>query len=305
MLVVFLQTVDTNGGDSKCMVSSVQISEQNVTSKMDGAEPGNQMSDVAPLSRKYNGLLSESIICRNFGDDCILDDYPTGPLLTAEIRQVCSSPSSPDKKVVLSPEVKFVDLNTNEIALNPEQQNLVKLNRSLQEGGTSFSENNMSYAEEFQVGTNFEAHIKKEVKHNLVGDIELVGCYVHPMPVLSVSLNTRENEIHICVVCGLLADKDTILFIYKVKIIEPRMQSPTFIGYTPIILPTLKDRSGEKVSYYIHVLWAFLLLSIVCSSSMWPASCMLLLYNFGFSFIRLHWTDLVCNSLQMGSLLFY
>lgn len=357
MLVVFLQVVDTSGANTKCMVSSVQISEQSISSKMDGAEAGNQISDVAPLTRKYNGLLSESIIYRNFGDDCILDAYPTvGPLLAAEIHQVSSSASSPDKKVLFSPEVKLegqhYNLNTEKIALNPEgvfcnmapvssqnqefictskyddpyiffypsvlrvescqayidkklveQQNLVKLNRSVQKGGTSFGENNMSNAEEVQAGTNLKAHIKMEVKHDLVGNTELVGCYVHPMPVLSVLLNTREDEIHICVLCGLLVDKDTILFIYKVTIKEPRLQSPTFVGYTPIILPTLKDRSGGEVSYYIHAFREFLLLSIVCSSSMWPASCML--HIFGFSFIRLHWTDLVCNSLQMGSPLFY
>ncbi|XP_019074824.1 uncharacterized protein LOC100268093 isoform X3 [Vitis vinifera] len=240
--------------------------EQSISSKMDGAEAGNQISDVAPLTRKYNGLLSESIIYRNFGDDCILDAYPTvGPLLAAEIHQVSSSASSPDKKVLFSPEVKLegqhYNLNTEKIALNPEescqayidkklveQQNLVKLNRSVQKGGTSFGENNMSNAEEVQAGTNLKAHIKMEVKHDLVGNTELVGCYVHPMPVLSVLLNTREDEIHICVLCGLLVDKDTILFIYKVTIKEPRLQSPTFVGYTPIILPTLKDRSGGEVA---------------------------------------------------------
>ncbi|RVX02616.1 hypothetical protein CK203_016550 [Vitis vinifera] len=258
---------DTSGANTKCMVSSVQISEQSISSKMDGAEAGNQISDVAPLTRKYNGLLSESIIYRNFGDDCILDAYPTvGPLLAAEIHQVSSSASSPDKKVLFSPEVKLegqhYNLNTEKIALNPEvescqayidkklveQQNLVKLNRSVQKGGTSFGENNMSNAEEVQAGTNLKAHIKMEVKHDLVGNTELVGCYVHPMPVLSVLLNTREDEIHICVLCGLLVDKDTILFIYKVTIKEPRLQSPTFVGYTPIILPTLKDRSGGEVA---------------------------------------------------------
>ncbi|KAJ9707739.1 hypothetical protein PVL29_000014 [Vitis rotundifolia] len=257
---------DTSGANTKCMVSSVQISEQSISSKMDGAEAGNQISDVAPLTRKYNGLLSESIIYRNFGDDCILDAYPTvGPLLAAEIHQVSSSASSPDKKVLFSPEVKLegqhYNLNTEEIALNPEescqayidkklveQQNLVKLKRSVQKGGTSFCKNNMSNAEEVQAGTNLKAHIKMELKHDLVGNTELVGCYVHPMPVLSVFLNTREDEIHICVLCGLLVDKDTILFIYKVTIKEPRSQSPTFVGYTPIILPTLKDRSGGEVA---------------------------------------------------------
>lgn len=141
----------------------------------------------------------------------------------------------------------------------------------------------MSNAEEVQAGTNLKAHIKMEVKHDLVGNTELVGCYVHPMPVLSVLLNTREDEIHICVLCGLLVDKDTILFIYKVTIKEPRLQSPTFVGYTPIILPTLKDRSGGEVSYYIHAFREFLLLSIVCSSSMWPASCMLHILGFPLS----------------------
>lgn len=218
---------------------------------MDGAEAGNQNSDVATLTRKYIGLLSESIVYRNYGDDCILDAYHTGPLLTAEIRQVSASASSLDK-VIFGPKMNLegqhYNLNTEGIALNPEQQNLLQLNRSHQKGGGSFSENNMSNTEEFQAGIDLEAHIEMEGLHNLVGNTELVGCYVHPMPVLSVALNTRGDEIHICVLCGILENKDTILFIYKVTIKEPRVQSPAFIGYTPIILPTLKERSDREVS---------------------------------------------------------
>lgn len=334
MLIMFLQSQVTSGASSKFMVTTVQISEQKISCKVDGDEGGNQILDLASLTRKYDGLLSESIIYRNLGDDCILDAYPTvGPLIATEISQV-SSASSPDKKVIFSPEVKLegqpYNSNAADIALYSEgvfcdmapvsspyqeficisrddkpsffffnlsvlhveisqahidkkilePQNLILLNRSFQKGGTSFCENNMSNAEEVRLGTNSKVHIEMVFKNDVVGNTELVGCYVHPMPVLSVLLNTREDEIHICVLCGLSTDKDMILFIYKVRTKEPRAENPTFIGYVTIMLPTLKDRSRGQASYHIHPLRAFLLFFILKyqkEKKLYPISCVLCL----------------------------
>ncbi|XP_077217044.1 DNA binding protein isoform X2 [Tasmannia lanceolata] len=67
--------------------------------------------------------------------------------------------------------------------------------------------------------------------------IELVGCYLHPTPVLSMFLSTMGDDIRICVLCGLLKDKERTLFIYKIPSKESRENSPSFIGYTLIMLP--------------------------------------------------------------------
>ena len=47
---------------------------------------------------------------------------------------------------------------------------------------------------------------------------ELVGCYEHPIPVLSLLLSVREKDVNLCVVCGLIQERERIIFMYKVVI---------------------------------------------------------------------------------------
>lgn len=66
---------------------------------------------------------------------------------------------------------------------------------------------------------------------------ELVGCYEHPIPVLSLRLSVRGKDVHLCVVCGLLQEKERILFMYKVVIGEASCNYSCLLGYTRVILP--------------------------------------------------------------------
>ena len=47
---------------------------------------------------------------------------------------------------------------------------------------------------------------------------ELVGCYEHPIPVLSLLLSVRKIDVNLCVVCGLIQERERIIFMYKVVI---------------------------------------------------------------------------------------
>lgn len=117
---------------------------------------------------------------------------------------------------------------------------------------TSFCENNTSSVKGVPTSLDIKLHRNLELNSELNGTVELVGCYVHPMPVSSVLLSTKGNEIYICVLCGLLVDRDKTLFIYKLSKEEPRVGCPSFVGHTSITLPSLKDYFGREVSFYMY-----------------------------------------------------
>ncbi|XP_058183113.1 uncharacterized protein LOC131301036 isoform X1 [Rhododendron vialii] len=78
--------------------------------------------------------------------------------------------------------------------------------------------------------------------------IDLVGCYIHPLPISLVLLSTKEKEIYICVLCGVSADKRRTLFVYKVSLEQQSLGCPSFIGHTQILLPTSKDAFGREIT---------------------------------------------------------
>lgn len=78
--------------------------------------------------------------------------------------------------------------------------------------------------------------------------IEFVGCYVHPLPVSLVLLSSKEKQVHICVLCGVFADKRRTLFMYKVSLEQQSVGCPSFIGHTEILLPTSKDAFGGEIT---------------------------------------------------------
>lgn len=121
---------------------------------------------------------------------------------------------------------------------------------------TSFCENNSSGAKGVQASVDMK-HRKVELNNELQDIVELVGCYVHPMPISSLLLSTKGTEIYICVLCGLLIDRDRTLFIYKLAIMEPRVGCPSFVGHTSITLPILKNYFGREVSCYMYSFNAF------------------------------------------------
>lgn len=92
------------------------------------------------------------------------------------------------------------------------------------------------------------------MKHN--GDLdsvcEILGCYIHPMPILMVLLSTKDDEIYICVLCGSLMDKKWTLFIYKTSIQGQSTGYPSFIGYASIVFPVSRDAFGREVSKMFH-----------------------------------------------------
>lgn len=137
-----------------------------------------------------------------------------------------------------------------------------------------------------------------ELKNNLSSNIKFVGCYLHPMPVSSIFLCTKGDEIHICVLCGLPMDQYRTLFTYKVNIKEPNLGCPSIMAHTSILLPDPKHKCIAEVSCFL------------CSFST-PFSLLTLTYwlhKFSLSksvifCTRIWWKDLGCSWLLMGSML--
>ncbi|KAL5725790.1 hypothetical protein ACHQM5_008894 [Ranunculus cassubicifolius] len=80
-------------------------------------------------------------------------------------------------------------------------------------------------------------------------DVELLGCYCQPAPILSVAISTQGNDIHICVLCGILEDRLRTIFIYKIPVNDPRKGHPLFLGYTSIMLPISKYNFSGEISF--------------------------------------------------------
>ncbi|KAK6242610.1 hypothetical protein SCA6_007999 [Theobroma cacao] len=108
---------------------------------------------------------------------------------------------------------------------------------SCQNQVTSVFDTNRSKAREVQGSSDVNCCRDVELNCDLRGIVNLVGSYFHPLPISSVWLRTKGNEIHICVLCGLLVDKDRTLFLYRVSIEEPSIGCPSFVGYTSLTLP--------------------------------------------------------------------
>ena len=85
---------------------------------------------------------------------------------------------------------------------------------------------------------DIKLHRNVELYNELNGIVELVGCYVHPVPVSSVLLSTKENEIY-------------IVFYVAFQRIE-RIGCPSFVGHTSITLLILRDYFGRELSSYMH-----------------------------------------------------
>ncbi|XP_038892378.1 uncharacterized protein LOC120081503 [Benincasa hispida] len=87
-----------------------------------------------------------------------------------------------------------------------------------------------------------------ELYREAEGMSKIVGSYLHPMPVLSIFLSNIENVIHICVLCGLLEEKNRTLITYTVEGKEPKLGCPSLVGHTTVMMPTLKDYLGKEIA---------------------------------------------------------
>ncbi|URD96691.1 hypothetical protein MUK42_29338 [Musa troglodytarum] len=88
-----------------------------------------------------------------------------------------------------------------------------------------------------------------ESNKELGGPFELAGCYMHPEPVLSIFLSSKENTLQISVTCGLQESNERYLFIYTISLKDQGGNCPSFIGYTPLLLPLLTGPPIKRTAF--------------------------------------------------------
>lgn len=166
------------------------------------------------------------------------------PSKTIEINNLNDKPCEPDDSAGL-----LVETPQTRSDVRGGQSNPVELNLSPSQNPNPFAcESKCSGAKEAQFISEPMPHGNRELKNNLNSHVQFVGGYTHPMPVSSFLLRTTEDEIHICVLCGLLMGQHRTLFTYKVAIKEPNFGCPSVMAHTSILLPDPKHSFIKEVS---------------------------------------------------------
>ncbi|KAK7360635.1 hypothetical protein VNO77_02643 [Canavalia gladiata] len=156
-------------------------------------------------------------------------------------------------KGALSPQETIQINNSNDISCEPDVtaglcvetpqtcNNVLVPNPTSSLNPTPFACENKCFADkEAQLISESMPLENQELKNNLDSSVKFVGCYMHPMPVSSLFLSTRNDEIHVCVLCGLLSGQYRTLFTYKVAINEPSLGCPSVMAHCSILLPDPK-----------------------------------------------------------------
>lgn len=250
-----------------------------------------KVSKKVPIVKNFSGPLSESIICRNFESFCVPKTHCAAETLAVSV--ISKMKSSDDKQhegdfgaktrleeqchvssVLSQNSAVFGDCKVEEFCnfSDPYAIHMKKSEGYSDEelfGPMKHAESNASVvpqkqeisfsgyncnAKDVKVSSDIKLQKNVEINNELQGIVDFAGCYFHPMPISSVLLATKGDEIYICVLCGLLNEKNRTLFIYKVAIQEQSVGCPSFIGHTSVMLPFLKDIFGRDVSSYINSL---------------------------------------------------
>lgn len=96
------------------------------------------------------------------------------------------------------------------------------------------------------------SHLTSQTNMKHYGDtvnfFELVGCYVHPKPILSVLLSTNKDAICICVLCGSFLDEQQTLYMHKTPTQGQSKGCPSLIGHASIVFRVTDDALCREVS---------------------------------------------------------
>ncbi|XP_044489850.1 uncharacterized protein LOC123214163 isoform X2 [Mangifera indica] len=244
-----------------------------------------KVSKKVPIVKNFSGPLSESIICRNFESFCVPKTHCAAETLAVSV--ISEMKSSDDKQhegdfgaktrleeqchvssVLSQNSAVFGDCKVEEFCnfSDPYAIHMKKSEGYSDEelfGPMKHAESNASVvpqkqeisfsgyncnAKDVKVSSDIKLQKNVEINNELQGIVDFAGCYFHPMPISSVLLATKGDEIYICVLCGLLNEKNRTLFIYKVAIQEQSVGCPSFIGHTSVMLPFLKDIFGRDIA---------------------------------------------------------
>ncbi|XP_054823161.1 uncharacterized protein LOC129321425 isoform X2 [Prosopis cineraria] len=238
-----------------------------VTSEVNITKGTSPPSETIQLHTSGSELFEPALFGNQARDEVQSDDLQRDNSVTnSQIKQSSIMSENgpclrPLKENILCPD----DLSESHVETPPSRSdvlvgysNLAELNNPISywDPKPSSCGNNCS-SEEAQVISELNPHTNDDISDNLGKIIKFVGCYFLPMPVSSLFLSRRENEILICVICGPVVKQERTLFTYKVSVKEPNVGCPSFIAHTSLWLPdpkhnfirvTLVERSGVQLT---------------------------------------------------------
>ncbi|XP_048232822.1 uncharacterized protein LOC8264610 isoform X2 [Ricinus communis] len=273
-------TLVKDGASEISNISSSQVPEKVYTRR--------KVLNAEPTARKHNPRLLKSLGCRRLSDVCILETTGTlldsepfndknevfyedarvgrnlhvlptdktavnsNPALESPVHitsvtqaNICALEGHDTSNIVVP------SMSDVEKPLHFEER-LVGLKNTLdinglgsQEEGKGFDKTSSAQEGNSEIMRQWNSELTNE----LDGIVEFLGCYFHPMPVLSLLVRRKGNEIYICVLCGLLVEKDRTLFLYKLAIEGPRIGCPCFIGHTSVTWPSSTGIFGREISF--------------------------------------------------------
>ncbi|CAJ1941922.1 unnamed protein product [Sphenostylis stenocarpa] len=215
--------LNVNENPAHASLSSAQkdlSTAQNFTRGVRDAFSGDKFKHVTPQIKKDTLRSSETIPMDNSNDKPCGPDDNAG--LCVEAPQTCSD-------VLIG-------------------HNLVERSLTSSQNPALFAEENKCFdSKEAQLISEPLALQNQELKNNLGSSVKFVGRYLHPMPVSSLFLSTREDKIHVCVLCGHPTGQSRTLFSYKVGITEPTLGCPSVMAHSTILLPDPKHNFVKEI----------------------------------------------------------
>ncbi|KAF5205177.1 Dna binding protein [Thalictrum thalictroides] len=133
--------------------------------------------------------------------------------------------------------------NFDELNMHPQFKSVTS---SSQNNGHLFFDHELH---EERLLANHQFSLNTEDSYASKDFVELVGCYVQPAPILSVVLSPQGDDVHITVLCGILADRLRNIFVYKVPLEDPSRGCPSFLGYTSLMLPISKYTFSGEIAF--------------------------------------------------------
>lgn len=132
----------------------------------------------------------------------------------------------------------------------PQNQALLELDVSaplLLDQGESFASKLISSNIE-ETGSHLTVQTKMKHDSDPANIFELIGCYIHPRPILSVLLSTNNDALCICVLCGSFGDEQQTLYMHKTPTQGQWKGCPSLIGHASIVFPVTNDALCREVS---------------------------------------------------------
>ncbi|CAK9142437.1 unnamed protein product [Ilex paraguariensis] len=232
-----------------CVYSRTVLASDNCVVSLSGHCP------IEKVPSGGNAMVHKQLHSSNTAKSCMNPEGATSNMapITSHIQEFIWASNSNVSSGAPYPSISCIEKSQAYVGKGPlKHQHVVSYGSpisQLQNQGRSFF-SNMTGNKELKDGpesSDFNMQPNTENKIDLEGIVQLLGCYVHSMPILFVVLCKKANEIYICVLCGLLVDKERTLFIYNAPTEGKSLGCPSLIGHASLMSPASRDDFDREI----------------------------------------------------------